>query len=261
MSDYKTGMFCWNEIGTRDTAAAKKFYTELFSWGAQDVPMPGNAGTYTLLQMDGKDVAGLYEMKGPQFEGVPPHWMVYVWSDDVDATAAQVKKLGGALMFEPMDVPGVGRMTVAQDSTGAKFAIFKGGDHKGAYKPDLRHGAFCWRELVTPNPDAAGSFYTNLFGWNTKKGQDAGPVDYTEFQTGGASVAGMMAPTPEMGEVPPYWGLYVHVDDCDETVKKAEALGGKAVAPPMDIDNVGRMSVLCDPTGAMISIIKLKIPA
>jgi predicted enzyme related to lactoylglutathione lyase len=71
----------------------------------------------------------------------------------------------------------------------------------------------------------------------------------------------MMAITPEMGEgIPPHWGIYLAVEDCDATVKKAESLGGKILVPPSDIPEVGRFSTLTDVQGAAFSIIKLSNP-
>jgi uncharacterized protein len=40
-------------------------------------------------------------------------------------------------------------------------------------------------------------------------------------------------------------------------VKRAEALGGRALVPPTDIPKVGRFSVLTDPQGAGFAVIKL----
>lgn len=117
--EYRQGEFCWFEHGTRDAAAAKAFYAALFGWTADDTPMPGGTGTYTMLRLGGKDVGGLYEMGGPEFEGVQPHWLSYVWVDDVDTTVAKVEGLGGKLMRPPMDVPGVGQMASVIDPTGA----------------------------------------------------------------------------------------------------------------------------------------------
>ena len=74
---WSRGEFCWYELGTTDVAAAKNFYGSLFGWTSTDIPM-GEMGTYTLLQKDGQDIAGLYKLEGPMFEGVPPNWMVYV---------------------------------------------------------------------------------------------------------------------------------------------------------------------------------------
>ena len=35
---YAPGTFCWIELGTTDSEAAKKFYTELFGWTFADNP-------------------------------------------------------------------------------------------------------------------------------------------------------------------------------------------------------------------------------
>ena len=62
---------------------------------------------------------------------------------------------------------------------------------------------------------------------------------------------------PHHGPVPPHWLVYFPVNDCDGDAKRAAQLGGKVLAPPMDIPNVGRFAVLADPAGAAFAIIKL----
>ena len=126
------GSFCWFECGTRDAAAAKAFYTRLFGWSAVDMPMPGTDGSYTMMQIDGEAIAGLYELAGPQFEGVPSHWLNYVTVSNADESTTLAEKLGASVLAAPMDVPGAGRMAVFADPTGAAFAIFQLGEHKGA---------------------------------------------------------------------------------------------------------------------------------
>ena len=70
-----------------------------------------------------------------------------------------------------------------------------------------------------------------------------------------------MQRTAEMGDVPSHWMVYFAVSDCDATAQKAAALGGQLVYGPADIPSVGRFAVVCDPTGAMFSIIKLDQPS
>ena len=53
--------------------------------------------------------------------GAPPHWMAHVQVDDVDATAALAKKLGGKVHKEPTDIPTVGRFAVIADPQGASI--------------------------------------------------------------------------------------------------------------------------------------------
>ena len=56
---------------------------------------------------------------------IPPHWQPYVAVEDVDATTAKAKELGGSVLAEPMDVPTVGRIAVLRDPQGATFGIIK----------------------------------------------------------------------------------------------------------------------------------------
>ena len=251
------GTFCWFECGTTDPAAAKKFYTELFDWNAVDVPMPGGMeGHYTLLKIGDDDIAGLYPMSGPQFEGVPPHWATYVTVEDVDRSADRAKSLGGRIVAPPMDIPGVGRMAFLEDPTGAKLGIFKLGEHKGMPQLGPTPGTFGWSELATRDTSSAKAFYTELFNWGTKV-DDNSPIPYTEFQVGGTSIAGMMEMTPQHGDAPPHWMPYVLVADCDTSAAKVGDLGGRVIVPPTDIPDVGRFSVFMDPVGAVLAVVKL----
>ena len=116
-------------------------------------------------------------------------------------------------------------------------------------------GTLCWTELITRDTKAAEKFYTQLFGWSSKLGTDGG-VDYTEMSNGGTPQAGLMALTPQMGNMPPSWTPYFAVDDCDAAAKKATQLGGRIYVPPTDIPKVGRFAVLADPQGAVFDIFK-----
>lgn len=254
--NYPPGTFCWNEMGSTDVQAAKKFYTDLFGWVANDKPMPADMGTYTLLQINGEDVAGMYALAGPQFEGVPSHWMGYVSVSDVDATAQQAEKLGAEITAPPMDVPDIGRMAMLKDPTGAHIAVINLESHCGMAKVESPNGVFCWNECMSNDVEASKSFYTTLFGW-TAETQQMGDISYTMLNSGETTVAGLMAMPPGMENVPPYWMAYVTVEDCDATVKKVEATGGKVCAPPMDIPTVGRFAVIADPSGGAIAIITL----
>ncbi len=248
----KAGTFCWFECGTTDADAAKKFYTELFGWNSMDVPMPGDGGgTYTLLKAGDDDLAGLYSLTGPQFEGVPSHWATYVAVDSADESHTRALSLGAKSVLAPMDVPGVARIAMVTDPTGANIAMFQAGEHCGG--PE--QGPFGWSELATRDTKAAGVFYSELFGWKLKT--DDGPMKYTEFQVGGRSIGGMMAMTEQHGDAPAHWMPYVMVPDCNATAAKAGELGAKTFVPPNDIPNVGRFAVFADPTGAALAIIQL----
>jgi predicted enzyme related to lactoylglutathione lyase len=115
-------------------------------------------------------------------------------------------------------------------------------------------GAFSWSELTTTDPAAAAEFYGTLFGWTAKDmGSDMG--GYRVVNVGETSVGGIMGMPPDAPPMPPHWGCYVTVANVEQTLAKATALGAKVLMQPMDIPKVGRMAVLQDPQGAVLSVI------
>ena len=128
-----------------------------------------------------------------------------------------------------------------------------------------KHGQVCWTEIATNNLEACKSFYSELFGWKLKQSTVAGgdsetEMEYVEISNGedGCPSGGMYQMGKEFGDAPPHWMSYVSVDDVDAAAAKVWELGGKVCVPPTDIPNVGRFSVVNDPTGATFSIITLK---
>jgi predicted enzyme related to lactoylglutathione lyase len=249
------GFFCWIELATTDTARAKAFYNGLFGWQPKDIPM-GPDSFYTLLQIDGKDVAALHAMDDDQRkQGIPPHWLEYVAVASADDTAARARSLGGTVLAEPFDVFDVGRMAVLQDPTGAVIAIWQAKTHIGARIVGELH-TLAWSDLSTRNKPKAQEFYVKLFGWQARN-QEAGPHQYTEIHHQGKGIGGMMEIDPAWGNVPPHWMPYFPVAHCDTSVAKAQSLGASVTVPPRDIEHVGRFSVLRDPQGAVFAVIQL----
>ncbi|MDB9525603.1 VOC family protein [Oscillatoria sp. CS-180] len=254
--DYAPGTFCWVDLATTDAEASKKFYTQLFGWTATDVPA-GEAGTYTMLEKAGKNVCALYQMDEVMQQQSPsPYWLSYVSVQNVDDSTEKAKTLGGQILQTPCDVMDSGRMSLIQDPTGAVFALWQPGQHIGA---DLANepATFCWNELHTKDVEKATQFYSQLFGWGTKKSQNATGGDYIEFLRGDHSGAGMMEIQPDWGEVPPNWAIYFTVEDCDATLEKAEALGGHIEMQPMEMKDVGKFAIIKDPQGAYFTVIQM----
>ena len=111
-------------------------------------------------------------------------------------------------------------------------------------------GSFHWTELQTTDAEAAKSFYTKLFGWNTEPFGEG--MDYTILMNGRRGFGGIMkAPMPG---TPPRWISYVHVKDVDAILAKLKELGGKVCAPPFDIPGVGRIAMVQDPQGASFAV-------
>lgn len=258
---HAAGTFCWVDLMTSDRDAGGKFYSDVLGWSYQETPMPGDMpGTYKMIQNADAALGGMNNISDEQKSmGVPPHWNAYVAVDNVDATVAKCKELGGKAMMEGFDIPDTGRMAVLADPTGATFSIWQNtSQHAGSGQTLGTVGAPCWAELVTDNIDAAGSFYSALFDW-APEASKIPDVKYTTFKRGETSAAGMLAKSEQMGPMPNAWVVYWLVADCDETVKKIEANGGKTFFPPRDIPSVGRFTWMADPQGAVSGVIKMEM--
>jgi predicted enzyme related to lactoylglutathione lyase len=111
------GSFHWNELVTRDADKAKKFYASTIGWTFDGMPMP--EGTYWIAKMGDKPVGGLFTIGGPQWDGVPEHWMAYLAVDDVDARVKKAIATGAKLMRPIFDIPGVGRIAILTEPRSA----------------------------------------------------------------------------------------------------------------------------------------------
>jgi hypothetical protein len=107
------------ELHTGDLARAKTFYSGLFGWSLQDMPMPGG-GSYTMISVGEGTGGGM--LSDPD---VPPAWMAYVGVDDIVAATAKARSLGAAIVQDVMEVGDYGWMSVITDPTGATLALWK----------------------------------------------------------------------------------------------------------------------------------------
>jgi predicted enzyme related to lactoylglutathione lyase len=115
------GALCWNELMTTNTDVAGRFYTQLFGWKSESMPM-GPGQTYTLFKNGDVSTAGMMAIS-PEMGPVPPNWMPYFMVENTDAKVAEAKKLGGQSHVPPTDVPNVGRFSILMDPQGAAFAV------------------------------------------------------------------------------------------------------------------------------------------
>jgi len=251
---HPAGAFCWVELGTTDATAAKAFYGGLFGWTPEDMPMaPGQ--TYTMLKLAGLELGAMYTLtEEMRRQGVPPNWMLYVNVGSVDEMIAKVAAAGGEVVTGPFDVADAGRMAVLRDPQGAVVSIWQPKNHIGIRIAGVV-GTLCWSELATTDRAKAREFYTAVFGWGARISHME-PVEYTQWMAGEMPAGGMLEMTEEWHGAPPHWMPYFLVADCDASAEKAAELGGQVVVPPMDVPQVGRFAVLCDPQGAHFSVIQ-----
>jgi uncharacterized protein len=251
---HTAGSPAWFELGTTDQDGAKAFYAGLFGWGVEDNPM-GDGSVYTIFKLGGRDVAAAYTLMPEQTaQGVPPSWNVYFKSDNTDATAAQVVASGGQVVMPPFDVEGYVRMAVCTDPENAVFSLYQPREHTGAAAVRESH-AICWVELATRDLARAEAFYSGIFGWTMSDHHASPPSGYRMFGNADGMLGGLLQMTPEWGEMPSHWSIYIQVENVDATVARAESLGGKLCFPAFDAPGVGRLARIDDPAGSGFYVI------
>jgi predicted enzyme related to lactoylglutathione lyase len=121
MSDFH-GVVWWSELMTRDVPAALKYYESVCGWSFDNMPM--DTGDYHIAKKGDRPMAGIMDMTGlPGLEEVPAHWFTYLAVDDLDAAVSETTAQGGAIHRPPFAVPGVGRIAIIADPTGAAVGI------------------------------------------------------------------------------------------------------------------------------------------
>lgn len=112
------GHFCWNELMTRDVERAKAFYGETVGWTFEAMDM-GENGTYWIGKDGDQPVSGMFDAGGSDFEAMAPCWFSYLAVDDVDARVEKATKAGASVQQAPFNIPGIGRIAIIQEPTGA----------------------------------------------------------------------------------------------------------------------------------------------
>jgi predicted enzyme related to lactoylglutathione lyase len=111
-------------------------------------------------------------------------------------------------------------------------------------------------ELHTHDPEKAKKFYGELFDW---KFDEFPAMSYTIINVGEGTGGGMMkSPMPD---ALPQWVPYVLVDDIEAATEKAKTLGARVLADITEVPEMGRFSMLIDPTGAAFALWQSKMPA
>ncbi len=118
-------------------------------------------------------------------------------------------------------------------------------------------GMFSWADLATPDFEASKKFYTGLLGLGHEDAPVGGGMVYSMLKKNDKGVCAMYQMDEAMAAMTggrAAWRTYFTVENTDETVAKATALGASVMAGPMDVFTAGRMAVLHDPAGAEFAV-------
>lgn len=245
------GKFVWFEHVSPDPAKAKAFYGGLCGWTVQSMPM--GEQRYDMV-MHGDQAIGGWRSAD---KGAAAHWASYLSVPDVDASARAATAAGATLVMPPTTFGTAGRGAAIQDPSGAMVCLWKGAQDDPADVDRPPVGGWFWTELWSTDVAAATAFYRKALGFGIDT-MDMGPQGtyYILKDGSGAMRAGAMQQDPG-SPMPSFWLPYIHVADCDAAAATARTLGAlETIVPPTDIPDIGRFTVIIDPLGAPIGLIK-----
>lgn len=122
---FNHGAVWWSELMTHDIDGAISWYGKVCGWIFETMRM-ADGGLYHVAIAHGRPVAGITDMKPGEVsgnKGFPPRWFTYFAVDDVDLVIEQARAGGGEVIQQPFDVPGVGRIGIVRDPTGAALGV------------------------------------------------------------------------------------------------------------------------------------------
>jgi len=235
------GKFVWNDLLTDDVPVAKDFYGRLFGWSFEQL------GDYTVINNNGRSIGGMAQIKDASEVKSAARWLCTLSVADVDKSAALVTQEGGIVQKGPLEMRNRGRGALVRDPQGAQLLLLhaSGGDPEDK-EPVI--GAWLWHELWSNDVDASIAFYQKLAGYHF----EGEKTDYLILMKEGKWRAGIRHSANSKLEM--RWVPVVRVADTDEIVVKAKNLGGKILVEPRQTADGNRVSLLSDPSGALVII-------
>jgi uncharacterized protein len=244
------GRFVWYDLMSPDTEESKRFYTEVLGWGTRvDRPLFGEEGRppYTMWTAGDAPIGGLVPFN-------QDYWLGYVAVADVNRSVIQAKNLGAEVVFDPCEIPKVGRFAVIEDPQGAAIAVFQSAAGTRPPPPAMpKPLEFSWHELATTDRRAGLDFYRAMFGWETISENDFCPRGpYFVFGQGGVPYGAMFDKPPEMPRAA--WCYYVRVEDVGEAANKVRQHGGQVVTGPVEVPWGDCVAQCRDAAGGMFAV-------
>jgi uncharacterized protein len=115
------GALVWNELGSPDPEGSSAFYGALFGWTVAPFENGGEE-PYLSIKNGEANNGGIRPLAQP---GPPPHWLAYFGVEDLDASLAKLRELGGSVHAGPIDIQ-IAKIAVVGDPQGAIFALYAG---------------------------------------------------------------------------------------------------------------------------------------
>lgn len=243
-----TGKFVWADLFAEDDKKAMQFYSDLLGWTWRTIG--SGASAYHLAENNGIPVAGLVQRKRQQDDVSAGIWITYLSVPDAKASARKIASLGGKTLMPVVQVNGRGDFAIFSDPAGAPFGIARS-DSGDPADFQSRLGDWIWIQLAVKDTLRSADFYAAVGGYDKIARWDVNSDDDLLLSAGGYARAGVSKVDDDR---PAIWVPFVRVADAADAAARALSLGATLLLPPRDDVPGGDLSVIADPTGAVVGL-------
>jgi hypothetical protein len=150
-------------------------------------------------------------------------------------TAAALLILAGCAAVDPARIPAI-------DAGGGNIRL---------------PGKVVWHDLLSEDPAAAKRFYAGLFGWSFRDVDIGGGHTYTVIEHNGRGIGGLVdARGINRDANVSRWIPVLSVADMNAAIAEVRVGGGNIFQPPVDVPQRGRVAVVGDPQGAVLTLLE-----
>jgi predicted enzyme related to lactoylglutathione lyase len=109
------------ELHSKNPKGAREFYSGVFGWTYDEVPMPG--GVYVMIRTaEGEQVGGIVKK---QDKKAPEAWVGYITVPSVKRTMGKAVRRKARVVLDYTKVPGMGAYAVLKDPRGGYFGLWE----------------------------------------------------------------------------------------------------------------------------------------
>ena len=249
------GKVVWRDLLTNDPTGSQRFYGELFGWTFESPGIDlglGDKDAYTLIRHNGQLIGGMVNTRALGRAENVSQWITMISVSDINAAAASVTSGGGTILTQPTELQHRGWLAVAEDPTGAIFALIQTHDGDPADR-EPAHNDFLWDELWTGDVAGSTEFYSAVAGFE-REDHDIDDTDrqYGVLTAGGTARAGIIENPFE--DERPVWVNYIRVSDPAAITAKVESLGGRIIVDAQPRAIGGTVALVAGPSGAGVAL-------
>ena len=249
--------FVYTDLSSYDTAASRRFYSEVFGWKFYDL---GKASAeegdgfdmdqvnYHMATQNNHSAAGIFDMP-PFFQKInmPPFWMSYLAVDDIEGLVARAKMVEGTTVDVEPTPFGDGVMALIRDPLGAGFTCYEG-PSIDSKSDGSDYGRLVWNELFTSSLAKVEGFYWDVLGLKVVSDNQSSGVAAKLINPVGEEIAGIQEVDASTRGDKVYWLPFFSVDAISAFKSRVTAAGGQIISDSKDT------AIFYDNTGAAFAV-------